>query len=276
MLNLSALIVDDSALVRTQLRGEIGAVAPECHVYECSGVLEAGRFLLRSVPDVLFLDLNMPHINGIELLKRFDAVLGRRRPPIVVSISSDMSPPTLQALKDRGAYDLLPKPFDRTEVAMILLRVVKMVQRRRVMIVDDSATVRTVVRRIIEHSRFKLDVEEAANGAEAIRLVKSERFDIAFIDVEMPGIDGLEAAGELLYASGETHVVLMSGNGDEAIRRAAAHIGVRFFLKKPFYAKDVDEVLSSLYSIGDTAFVSPRRPETFEDLDLQSILWLED
>ena len=112
MLNLRALIVDDSAIVRTQLRNEIREIAPDCHVFESASVLEAGRFLLRSVPDVLFLDLNMPNINGIELLKRFDAVLEGRRPPIVVSISTDMRPATLEALKARGAYALLPKPFD--------------------------------------------------------------------------------------------------------------------------------------------------------------------
>ena len=39
---IKVLIVDDSAIVRTQLRNEIRAVAPECQVYECSGVLEAG------------------------------------------------------------------------------------------------------------------------------------------------------------------------------------------------------------------------------------------
>lgn len=265
MLNVRALIVDDSAIVRTQLRNEIREIAPDCHVYEVASVLEAGRFLLRGVPDVLFLDLNMPNINGIELLKKFDSVLAGRRPPIVVSISSDTRPETLQALKARGAYALLPKPFDRTKVAKMLLRVVQMVQSRRVLIVDDSATVRTVVRRIVEHSRFKLDIEEAANGEDAIRQFRTGGFDLAFIDFEMPGIDGLEAAGEILYSSGDAHVVLMSGKGDEAIRRAASHIGVEFFLKKPFFAKDVDEVLHSLYSVAETEFVSSREPDVFEE-----------
>jgi CheY-like chemotaxis protein len=265
MLNLRALIVDDSGIVRTQLRNEIREVVPDCHVFEVESVLEAGRFLLRGVPDVLFLDLNMPNINGIELLKRFDAVLAGRRPPIVVSISTDMRPATMEALKERGAYALLPKPFDKSKVALMLLRIVKMVQSRRVLIVDDSATVRSVVKRIVKHSRFKLDVEEAANGSDAIRLFRSGGFDLAFIDVEMPGIDGLEAAGEILYSSGDAHVVLMSGNDDEAIRRAASHIGVDFFLKKPFYAKDVDEVLHSLYSVAETEFVATRESEVFDE-----------
>lgn len=269
MLNLRALIVDDSAVVRTQLRNEIREIAPDCHVFECESVLEAGRFLLRSIPDVLFLDLNMPNINGIELLKRFDAVLGGRRPPIVVSISTDMRPVTLEALKARGAYALLPKPFDKGKVAMMLLRIVKMVQSRRVLIVDDSATVRSVVKRIVLHSRFRLEVEEAANGADAIRLFRGGGFDLAFIDVEMPGIDGLEAAGEILYSAGDAHVVLMSGKADEAIRRAASHIGVDFFLKKPFYAKDVDEVLHSLFAVAETEFVSGREPDVFDDPDAQ-------
>ena len=265
MLNLRALIVDDSTVVRSQLRNEIKEVSGDFQVFECDSVLEAGRFLLRSVPDVLFLDLNMPNINGIELLKKFDSVLGGRRPPIVVSISTDTRPATIEALKERGAYALLPKPFDKSKVAMLLLRIVKMVQSRRVLIVDDSATVRSVVRRIVKHSRLMVYVEEAASGADAIRLFRSGGFDLAFIDVEMPGIDGLEAAGEILYSSGDAHVVLMSGKDDEAIRRAASHIGVDFFLKKPFYARDVDEVLHSLYSMAETEFVARRKPDAFEE-----------
>jgi len=264
---LSALVVDDSAVVRSQLRTSILNIMRDCQVFECEGALEAGRFLMRFVPDVLFLDLNMPNINGIELLNRLDLVLGGRRPPIVVSISSDMSAATLKALKERGTYDLLPKPFETLNIAKVLLRVVQMARHRRVLIVDDSATVRSVVKRIVEHSRFKLDVEEASNGDEAVRLFKGQSFDLAFIDVEMPGIDGLEAAGEILYTRNDTHVVLMSGKADEAIRRAASHIGVEFFLKKPFYAKDIDAVLHTIYEMADAAFVAAREREIFSDTD---------
>ena len=67
MLNLRALIVDDSAIVRAQLRNEIREVVPDCHVFEVEGVLEAGRFLLRGVPDVDIVAFANTHF---ELVKR--------------------------------------------------------------------------------------------------------------------------------------------------------------------------------------------------------------
>jgi CheY-like chemotaxis protein len=267
---LTALIVDDSTLVRNQLASEIQHVMKDCQVFESDGVMAASRFLSRFVPDLVFLDLNMPKINGIELLAHLDTLVYGHKPPVVVSISADMSPATLEALNRRGAYDLLPKPFASAAVAAVLGRVVEMTRLRRVLVVDDSATVRSVVKRIIEHSRFNLSVEEAATGDDALRLFKSRPYDLAFIDVEMPGIDGLEAAGEILERRDDVRVVLMSGRDDEARRRAGSHVGASFFLKKPFFAKDVDAVLHAIYGLADAAFVTAARPESFTGLDFDA------
>jgi CheY-like chemotaxis protein len=270
MAGLSILIVDDSAVARDRLHAGILSVTRDCQVFECESVLEAGRFLGRATPDVVFLDLDMPKINGIELLTHLDKIVAGRHAPVIVSISADMSPATLAVLKERGAYDVLPKPFVATAIAAVLARVAAMACERHVLVVDDSATVRSVVKRIIERSRFRLVVEEAGTGADALRLIRSTPFEIAFVDVEMPGIDGLEAAGEMLAINGDVKVVMMSGRDDEPRRRAAQHIGVPFFLKKPFFARDVDAVLHSVYGIDDAAFVSAAERESFQDLDFEA------
>lgn len=262
---LSALIVDDSLAVRNHLRAAIANILRDCHVFEAEGALEAARFLTRYLPDVIFLDLNMPKISGITFLDKLDTVLCGRKPPIIVSISSDLSEATLQRLKVRGAYDAVPKPFDPVQLATVMLRVMQMSRSRRVLVVDDSTTVRTLVRKIIERSRFNLTVEEAATGEEALRLFRGQTFDVAFVDVNMPGMDGLEAAGEILYSRADAHVVLMSGQGDEGVRRAASHIGVEFFLKKPFYPADVDAVLHAFYDMADTRFIEAAQQEVFSD-----------
>lgn len=267
---LSALVVDDSATVRNHLRAAIASIMRDCHVFEAEGALEAARFLTKFVPEVLFLDLNMPHVGGMVFLEKLDKVLMGRKPPIVVSISSDLSEATLAGLAARGAYDILPKPFDQTRLAMVLLRVVQMSRSRRVLIVDDSTTVRTLVKRIVQKSRFNLTVAEAGDGEEAIRLFRGVGYDVAFIDVHMPGIDGLDAAGEVLYARNDVHVVLMSGDHDEGLRRAAAHIGVAHFLKKPFFPDEVDRVLHALYGLADSRFVAAAEAEEFADFAFEA------
>ncbi|WP_165498235.1 response regulator [Siculibacillus lacustris] len=260
---LSALIVDDSVTVRNHLRVAIANIIRDCQVFEAEGALEAARFLSKFIPEVVFLDLNMPKVSGIAFLDKLDAIMCGRKPPIIVSISSDLSDSTLSKLEARGTYDVLPKPFDPQKVAAVLLRVMQMSRSRRVLVVDDSATVRTLVRKIIEKSRFNLTVEEAATGGAAIAAFRGQVYDVAFIDLNMPGIDGLEAAGEILYSRADTHVVLMSGQSDEGVRRAASHIGVEFFLKKPFYPSDVDAVLHAFYDMSDARFLEVAEREVF-------------
>lgn len=265
---LSTLIVDDSAMVRDQLRSAILSVIPDCHIFECEGALQAAHFLRRFVPEVVFLDLNMPKIGGMAVLERLDQIVCGRKPPIVVSISGDTTGATLAALEARGAYDILPKPFDQMRLAVVLLRVLQMARLRRVLIVDDSATVRAIVRKIVAKSRFNLTIEEAATGNEALARFNGGGFDLVFLDVHMPGIDGLEAAGEILYSRNDVHVVLMSADGDEAVRRAGAHIGVEFFLKKPFHPPEVDAILHALYGMTETQFQAVAEKEVFIDPDL--------
>jgi CheY-like chemotaxis protein len=271
---LSALVVDDSLTVRNHLRAAIASIMRDCHVFEAEGALEAARFLSKFVPEVLFLDLNMPHVGGMVFLDKLDRILMGRKPPIIVSISGDVSPETLAALEARGAYDILPKPFEQTKLGMVLLRVVQMSRTRRVLIVDDSTTVRTLVKRIVQKSRFNLTVAEAADGEEAIRLFRGVGYDIAFIDVHMPGIDGLDAAGEVLYARNDVHVVLMSSDRDEGLRRAAAHIGVDHFLHKPFYPEAVDGILHALYGLTDSRFVMATEPESFLDVSFEGVAFV--
>jgi len=263
---LNCLVIDDSGVVRGQLREGICSVLPDCHVFEVEGALEGARFLSRFVPEVVFLDLNMPGVGGIEFLDGLDRILAGRKRPIIVSITAEINAVTLKALQDRGAYDLLPKPFDKIAIATVLLRLVQMTRMRRVLVVDDSATVRQVVRKIVQRSRFNLHVDEAACAEDAYRLFRGQGFDLAFIDMFMPDVDGLEVAGEILYTRQGVHIVMMSGDADESRRRAAAHIGVQHFLKKPFYPAQVDSVLHALYDMNDAQFLEAARHEVFTQI----------
>lgn len=268
---LNSLIVDDSAIARQQLREGIGQILPDCHIFEVESALEAARFLSRFIPEVVFLDLNMPGVGGLEFLDKLDKVLVGRKPPIIVSITSEITPRTLKALQDRGAYDLLPKPFDYMDIATVLLRLVQMSRSRRVLLVDDSATVRSVVRKIIKRSRFNLEVEEAGDAEEALRLFRGQGFDVAFIDMFMPGIDGLEVAGEILYTRQGVHLVMMSGDANEGVRRAASHIGVQHFLQKPFFPSDIDAVLHDLYDMSDSRFLEAAKKQAFTQPELHGM-----
>src|SRR6476620_3696714 len=121
----------------------------------------------------------------------------------------------------------------------------------RVLIADDDVVVRDVVRRYLE--RDGLDVSIAHDGTEALRLLGSERIDVAVLDVMMPGPDGLTLCRSLRQRGGYTvPVILLTALGEEDDRIAGLEVGADDYLTKPFSPRElalrVDSVLRRVAS----------------------------
>lgn len=103
------------------------------------------------------------------------------------------------------------------------------VERCRVLIVEDDLAIQELVGAVLEHEGF--DFVTAENGPDARRRIAREKFDVAVVDVKLPGgEDGLSLADHL-WASGEIGVLLVSGDHQlEPKLRVCGHA----FLLKPF------------------------------------------
>src|SRR6478736_6158646 len=108
----------------------------------------------------------------------------------------------------------------------------------RVLVADDDVVVRDVVRRYLE--RDGMDVTVADDGNEALRLLGSERIDVAVLDVMMPGPDGLQLCRSLRRAGGFTvPVILLTALGEEDDRIAGLEAGADDYLTKPFSPREL-------------------------------------
>ncbi|MDT5002761.1 MAG: two-component system, OmpR family, response regulator ResD, partial [Mycobacterium sp.] len=108
----------------------------------------------------------------------------------------------------------------------------------RVLIADDDTVVRDVVRRYLE--RDGLDVLVARDGNEALRLLNSERIDVAVLDVMMPGRNGLTLCRMLRERSGYAlPVILLTALGEEGDRIAGLEAGADDYLTKPFSPREL-------------------------------------
>ena len=108
----------------------------------------------------------------------------------------------------------------------------------RVLIADDDVVVRDVVRRYLE--RDGLDVSIAHDGTEALRLLGSERIDVAVLDVMMPGPDGLTLCRGLRQRGGyAVPVILLTALGEEDDRIAGLEAGADDYLTKPFSPREL-------------------------------------
>jgi CheY-like chemotaxis protein len=119
----------------------------------------------------------------------------------------------------------------------------------RVLIVDDSSTMRSIVRKVLSATRFALDIHEAPEGLAALKEVRTGRFGLVFLDYQMPGFNGFETLSEIKREQPRLSVVMMTSTVDNGIADRAHAAGVLAFLKKPFYVADIEAVLERYFGL---------------------------
>jgi two-component system nitrogen regulation response regulator NtrX len=109
--------------------------------------------------------------------------------------------------------------------------------KSRILVIDDEAEIRRSVRMILEYDGY--DVLEASSGPEGVALAEKESPDLIFLDVKMPGMDGLEALQRIKAANDATPVVIISGHGTVTTAVEATKAGAFDFIEKPLASERV-------------------------------------
>jgi response regulator NasT len=107
----------------------------------------------------------------------------------------------------------------------------------RVLVAEDETIIRLDLRDLLERSGFEV-CAEAKDGEEAVELARSQRPDVAIMDVKMPKLDGIEAARRILDERPIPIVMLTAYGQDELVSRAV-EAGVFGYLVKPFREQDL-------------------------------------
>ncbi len=111
-----------------------------------------------------------------------------------------------------------------------------------VLIVDDLAFIKIVLRDIVEKAGFRV-VGEASNGEQAITLYQDTRPDVVLMDITMPGMDGITALKKIREIDAGARVIICSALGQQQLIVQAIQLGAKDFIVKPFQAQ---RVVSSL------------------------------
>ncbi|MFT3856430.1 MAG: response regulator [Aquabacterium sp.] len=124
---------------------------------------------------------------------------------------------------------------------------------RRILVVDDAATVRLYHRKVLSDAGWQLD--EACNGVEALERVlaqdAAEAFDLYVVDINMPKLDGYSFVRELrrLDARHQAPVLMVSTEAGQHDATAAFEAGANFYLVKPTRPQEL--VLTAALLLGD-------------------------
>src|SRR5690606_35399961 len=101
----------------------------------------------------------------------------------------------------------------------------------RILVIDDEAAIRSAMRMILEYEGH--EVLEAASGPEGLQVAQTESPDLVFLDIKMPGMDGLEVLTRLRAMSETLPVVIISAHGSAASALEAGRLGAYRFIEKP-------------------------------------------
>jgi len=113
----------------------------------------------------------------------------------------------------------------------------------RILVVDDSKLARMVMAGAFRRVRPDLELVEVTNAAEALNAISNESIDIALIDFNMPGIDGLELASRIRRAHPQMPIALVSANVQDEIIARTRELSASF-IAKPL----TDEALAGFLS----------------------------
>ncbi len=252
------LVADDDADVRALVGEYLTGHGFEV-LYAANG-LETLLQVKHQRPNAVVLDVNMPRLSGLEALKRIHAF----DPSIAVAVVSGHPDDVIrrQAMA-YGARAVLSKPLVLPELLSSLAsgeaspptssreassRATEQqppgsghATRGTVLVVDDDPDVLDVLQEFLAQHAYR--VSRATDGAAALREIVRSAPDIVLLDIEMPGLNGVDAVPAIRAVAPDTAVIMVSGSTDpEKAKRALAH-GAFDYVVKPV---DFDYLAKSL------------------------------
>jgi DNA-binding NarL/FixJ family response regulator len=121
----------------------------------------------------------------------------------------------------------------------------------KVLIVDDHEIVREGIRRLLTRSRPGWDIcGEAANGKQAIEIVKSSTPDVVVLDITMPGMSGLEATPHILNLRVGCRILIFTMHNSSRLREEIRDAGAHGYVQKSQAARDLVEAIECLLQGG--------------------------
>ena len=231
------LVVDDEHGIRITLAGILEDEGYNVIVAEdgYKGIEAAEKTKFKFA----FIDMKMPGINGIETFKRIKKV---SPDTIIFFMTAFIAEDLLKEAIILEAQAILYKPLD---IDLVLKVIKKDLTKTNILIVDDDFSIRETLKGVLEDKGYK--VSTAEDGLIAIEMARNVYYDIMFVDVVMPGIDGFKTLDEIKTISPKTNIIIMTGHDIEHLVERATSLGASACISKPIY--DMNKLLQTLQTI---------------------------
>jgi len=206
--------------------------------------------------DLAILDMQLPEMDGIQLAQAFKSMSDKKHIPLIL-------------LTSLGHFNNIPKdlfearlskPIKMTVLFDLVLKVISKRKKEnedndnfdknlasklplKILIAEDNMINQKLVISLL--SKMGYDVDSVTNGREAVDFVTRKKYDIVFMDIQMPGMNGLEATQTILETQNgiSPHIIAMTANALQEDKEKCFEVGMVDYLCKPIKFNEVQQVL---------------------------------
>ena len=279
---LSILVVDDNELNRRIIEEHLAAWGLSCDTAESAA--EAIRLWKSSGPyDVVLTDHHMPDMDGVEMTRYFRSLPSSARSRFVL-IGSDTNhdPATRTQFDEIGAKPIWPSsllaifsrlfPGTVPDAALATKPAADFdsatIENLRVLIAEDNSNNQKVIRLLLRRLGIEPDIVD--DGQQAVDAILATSYDVIFLDLQMPVMDGLEASRTIraLHLPQRPYIVALTANVFQENRDAAAAAGMDDYLSKPITLDRLREKFSAIAkSISSPSRFGPQKIKAAVELE---------
>jgi PAS domain S-box-containing protein len=275
------MIIDDNEIDRTYLSEIIKSWGIKS--IQASSGIEAFNILQEQKEiNQLLVDWHMPEINGLEFLAKLQAE-GIHIENILMVTAYNKKELLNEANKHHlHISKVLEKPYTPSELYNLLfdekllsqesdkVSAIKLKKSQKALVVEDNETNQIVARSILEKIGFEVKI--ANNGELGVEKVKGEQFDIIFMDLQMPIMDGFEATKKIREFNSETPIIALSAAVMQEDKELTQEAGMNSHLSKPIDMLELQNLLQKYFEVEKQArVVETQKGEENSILDFQTI-----
>lgn len=263
------LVVDDNKVnikVALKLLSKYGIEADSCE----SGFDAIEKLKMGNVYDLILLDVMMPRMSGVETLKHIRESVIYDVPVVALTANA------LSGMKEKyiseGFDDYLAKPIEKNELYRVLLtylsnnlkkktevkeiskdevlnvttelpKVKEPKNKKKILIVDDNKINIKIAEKLLTHHDY-IETDSALSGKEAIEKVKNNNYDLIFMDIMMPEMDGVETLHRLRDMNFKNPIITLTADALDGSREKYLSEGFDEYLSKPVSTSDMDAIIN--------------------------------
>lgn len=243
--------------------------------------LEALDFLRKEKADYLLLDWKMPRMDGLELLKQL-----KREDidvPHILMVTAFAPKMVLEESRNQKIKikKILHKPYTASSLYEILFEdfhshinlsdteSIQLTEPKKALLVEDNEINQLVAVKQLKNIGFDVDI--ANNGLEGVEKTKANRYDVIFMDLQMPIMDGFEASKKIREFKPDIPIIALSAAVMDRDRELTREAGMNGHIAKPIDRTDLNRIISSYFETKQSEAqktVDLEEPITIVDVDL--------